>query len=125
MAWLPPLGNSRQLPGLYHSLNMKATSAAMVPSAGSPALHNCRSYFPPQAPCRKFVQDPHACWRHALQNEVASALALALACAGEGLAPCRISLPAHAGALEKGLTREEEGQQVQPVPHKGIPDDAI
>lgn len=37
MAWLPPRGNSRQQSGRYHSLNMNATSAAMVPSAGRPA----------------------------------------------------------------------------------------
>ncbi len=36
MAWLPPWGNSRDELGRYHSLNMKATSAAMVPFAGSP-----------------------------------------------------------------------------------------
>ena len=36
MAWLPPRGNSRDELGRYHSLNMKATSAAMVPFAGSP-----------------------------------------------------------------------------------------
>jgi len=36
MAPDPPRGNSRNDSGLYHSLNMKATSAAMVPSAGRP-----------------------------------------------------------------------------------------
>lgn len=36
MAWLPPRGNSRDELGRYHSLNMKATSAAIVPFAGSP-----------------------------------------------------------------------------------------
>ena len=36
MAWLPPRGKSRDELGRYHSLNMKATSAAMVPFAGSP-----------------------------------------------------------------------------------------
>ena len=28
IAWLPPRGNSRQLLGLYHSANMKATCRA-------------------------------------------------------------------------------------------------
>ncbi len=37
IAWLPPRGYSRKAAGLNHSLNMKATSAAMVPSAGRPA----------------------------------------------------------------------------------------
>lgn len=36
IAWLPPRGNSKAELGLYHSLNMKATSAAMVPLAGRP-----------------------------------------------------------------------------------------
>lgn len=35
----PPRGKSSWQFGWYHSLNMKATSAAMVPFAGSPAQH--------------------------------------------------------------------------------------
>mmetsp|Transcript_3125 Transcript_3125/g.19272 ORF Transcript_3125/g.19272 Transcript_3125/m.19272 type:complete len:237 (-) Transcript_3125:896-1606(-) len=36
MAWLPPTGNSSWQPGLYHSANIKATSAPRVPFAGNP-----------------------------------------------------------------------------------------
>lgn len=45
MAWLPPLGNSRQAPGLNHSWNIKATSAAMVPSAGNPESKKLRRFL--------------------------------------------------------------------------------
>ncbi len=51
IAWLPPRGNSRQAAGLYHSLNMNATSAAMVPSAGRPVDTESEADWYKMSPC--------------------------------------------------------------------------
>ena len=51
MAWLPPRGYSRQEAGLYHSLNMKATSAAIVPSAGRPGNSNVFHWLVKRSMC--------------------------------------------------------------------------